>query len=366
MNWRLGAVPLSLVLVGSGCAHKAVETKPAPPPTQAGEMTPATPPTQAAPATAAVPPEPTTHATKAKPKHAADETCGEGKPLRVHFYNVGQALSALVTFPDGTHWLVDAGTGATGAKERLLASLKKDLGASPITVMWITHQHADHMNAAKEIMNDKDFKVAAYVDNGYPSAAHTAATAKHILHTATDELPLPAAPVKVTPFLPSGKVKSCPSNQNNCSIGLRIEYCSSSILFVGDAESEEEAVLPQNQTATLLQVGHHGSPTSSSESFVKAVKPQYAVISAGKPREGTNKTYCHPNASTVTTLNSVLPTGSAKPLEAFAGQKCKGSTKKDWTMAPANDRIWATERDGDIVFTTTGNGEFAPVAGGSN
>jgi competence protein ComEC len=104
--------------------------------------------------------------------------------------------------------------------------------------MWITHQHADHMNAATTIMGR--FPVKAYVDNGYPSAAHTAATNSHILHTATDELPIPAAPVKIAPFLPSGKVKSCPSNQNNCSIGLRIEYCSSSILFVGDAENEEE------------------------------------------------------------------------------------------------------------------------------
>ena len=83
-------------------------------------------------------------------------------------------------------------------------------------------------------------------------------------------------------------------------------------------------------------------------------------------RIGTNKTYCHPNALTVTTLNSVLPMGSAKPLEAFAGEKCKGSTAKDWAMADANDRIWATERDGDVVLTTTGDGTFTAVPGGSN
>jgi Predicted hydrolase (metallo-beta-lactamase superfamily) len=318
-----------------------------------------------APIAATVQPGSATQPTKPKPQAGKTGTCGDGKPLQVHFYNVGQALSALVSFPDGTHWLVDAGTGGTGAKARFLASLKRDLGTSPISMMWITHQHTDHMNAAKAIMDDKDFKVAAYVDNGYPSPAHTVATNMHILHTATDELPMPAAPVKVTSFLPSEKAKSCPSNQNNCSIGLRIEYCSSSVLFIGDAEKEEEALLPHDQTATLLQVGHHGSQTSSSAEFVKAVGPKYAVISAGKPRVGTNTTYCHPFASTVDTLNSVLPTGSTKPLEAFAG-KCKGSTKKDWKMTQANDRIWATERDGDVVLTTTGDGTFTPVPGGSN
>jgi len=349
---RIGVV-LAVLFVGSGCAHQA-ETKPAPPPAEATLLPPPTPAKAAPTPVPAASTVDKVHATRAK--HG---TCGDGKPLRVHFYDVGQALSALVTFPDGTHWLVDAGTGATGASKRLTDSLTADLAGTPISVMWISHQHADHNNAAEKIMGD--FTVKAYVDNGYPSKAHTAASAKKILHTPTDDLPMPAGPVKITPFLPTSKIKACPSNQNDCSIGLRIEYCDSSILFVGDAESDEEARLPQDQTATLLQVGHHGSPTSSSSSFVKAISPKYAVISAGKPREGTNKTYCHPNAATVATLNSVLPEGNSKPLEAFAGDGCRGSTEKDWTMAQANEHIWATERDGDVILESIGDGSFNQI-----
>ena len=62
------------------------------------------------------------------------------------------------------------------------------------------------------------------------------------------------------------------------------------------------------------------------------------------------------------TLNSILPTGEAKPLEAFAGQKCKGSTEKDWASTQANVRIWATERDGDVVLVTNGDGIFTTIA----
>jgi len=359
-RWSL-LPPLLVLAILSACAAPQ-KPEPAPQPAKAKTqplpslLSSVSQPTTAAqrPEDEAGPPgvESAKAARKASPTKA---TCG-GQPLRVHFYNVGQALSALVDFPDGTHWLVDAGTGATGAREHLTNSLRTDLAGNPIAVMWITHQHADHMNAAAAVMNQ--FPVNVYVDNGFPSAARSAAQTRHILHAPTDALSMPAAPVKVTPFLVASKPKSCPRNQNNCSIGLRIEYCSSSILFVGDAEQEEEALLPHDQTATLLQVGHHGSPTSSSPAFIDKVAPKYAVISAGKPRQGTNRTYCHPNASTVTTLDTPLGGTGSQDLEVFAGAKCKGSTAKDWRKVKVPDHLWATPRDGDVVLTTTGDGEF--------
>jgi competence protein ComEC len=315
-------VTLTLALTLSACAHR--------------EKSPVAPP-----------PQPTT-----------TEKCGDGTPMQVRFYNVGQALSVLVTFPDNTHWLVDAGTGMSGGKQKLLNNLRRDLNGSAIDLMWITHQHADHMNAASAILDE--FTVKTYVDNGEDVEARPAKAAG-IRLAATDKLPTPAAPVKITPYLPSGHVSSCPSNPNNCSIGLRIDYCSSSILFVGDAEEDEEAMLPRNQSVTVLQVGHHGSPTSSSEPFIAAIKPKYAVISAGQPMKGTNATYCHPSAKTVKTLNSTVLAGSTKELKTFTDnpkKKCQGSTEADWIMSPTNEHIWATERDDDVVLGTVGNGAF--------
>lgn len=98
--------------------------------------------------------------------------------------------------------------------------------------------------------------------------------------------------------MPSQWYPECGSNANVCSIALRIDCCSSSILFTGDAEAQEEADLTISAPVTLLQVGHHGSKTSSSPAFLERVKPRYAVISAGLAGEGTNSTYCHPREET--------------------------------------------------------------------
>jgi hypothetical protein len=100
--------------------------------------------------------------------------------------------------------------------------------------------------------------------------------------------------VKLTAIVPphwyedSGAQEGCTKNPNLCSIALRISDCASSVLFTGDAEALEEADLAIDAPVTLLQVGHHGSKTSSSPALLGRAKPKYAVISVGKPGEGTN------------------------------------------------------------------------------
>ena len=79
----------------------------------------------------------------------------------------------------------------------------------------------------------------------------------------------------------------------NCQYRLSIRQCVS-ILCTGDAEALEEADLTISTPVRLLQVGHHGTKTSSSPAFLDRAKPKYAVISAGLAGEGTNRTYCHP------------------------------------------------------------------------
>ena len=82
-------------------------------------------------------------------------------------------------------------------------------------------------------------------------------------------------------------------NHNNASIILRIEYGSTSFLFTGDAEAQEESSVISagaELQSTLLKVGHHGSYTSSSDEFLLEVDPDFAVISVGKENE-----YGHPH-----------------------------------------------------------------------
>jgi hypothetical protein len=72
-----------------------------------------------------------------------------------------------------------------------------------------------------------------------------------------------------------------------------------------------------------------------------------------------NKTYCHPRASTVKALTTALGGPGSKAIQCFDAQvKCTKATDANWIDVPASDRMWATERDGDITLSTTGDGTF--------
>lgn len=302
--------------------------------------------------------------------------CG-GAKLRVHFYDVTQALAALVELPDGRNILVDTGdlpkrSGCghvcADAHARLMTKLRADLRARPIDLLWITHPHADHIGGAIDVM--AHFPVRAYVDNGRDlgeaevKRVHESATAKGVTIAVVapghEQLPMQTAgDVKLTAIAPSSWLPACTANRNDCSILLRIDYCASSILFTGDAEVAEEALIDTRGRVTLLQVGHHGSDTSTGAAFLARVRPKYAVISAGKQGEGTNDAYCHPRASTVSALTQMMGGAGSKAMHAFrGGLGCKKSTDADWTDVAASDRLWATMRDGDVVLETSGDGAF--------
>lgn len=85
---------------------------------------------------------------------------------------------------------------------------------------------------------------------------------------------------------------------------LKVTYKDTSFLFTGDAEKRSETdMLKQTELlhADVLKAGHHGSDTSTSQEFLNAVHPAYAVISAG----ADNK-YGHPKQAI---LNRLKKTG---------------------------------------------------------
>jgi len=71
--------------------------------------------------------------------------------------------------------------------------------------------------------------------------------------------------------------------QNNDTLVLKLSYGETAALLEGDAEKRIERLMSASgeARADLLKVGHHGSATSSSAEFLSAVRPHYAVISAG-------------------------------------------------------------------------------------
>ena len=86
-------------------------------------------------------------------------------------------------------------------------------------------------------------------------------------------------------------------SSNNSSVGIILKHGDNKFLFTGDAEEEAESDIVDNGIdidCDIYQVGHHGSRSSSSEKFLNAASPAYAVISCG---EGND--YGHPHAATM-------------------------------------------------------------------
>lgn len=309
-----------------------------------------------------------------------DTKCG-GEPLTVTFYDAGQALAALVTLPDERRILVDVGEDPRRAgckktvcgawNQRVVDGVIADLDGDVVDLLWITHQHSDHHGGLPSLAATPGFRVANYVDNGTRASstgvtgARTAATAAWAAlrevypgHTA---IPIPnAADVELSAVVPAAwPVSNCDDDPNDCSIGLMIKYCRSSILFTGDAETLAEGVWPINDIS-LLQVGHHGSNTSSSQPFIDALKPEYAVISSGKRDEGTNKGYCHPIKSTVDRLTAATGGAGARTVEVYDAsvRKCSKQQAADWKPVAISDNMWLTAFDGSVTLVTTGDGKF--------
>jgi len=303
-------------------------------------------------------------------------------PLAVHFYDAGQALAALVELADGRKILVDTGDSPTrpdcttckAAHEHVMQALARDLRGKSVDMVWLTHPHSDHVGGAAAVLTT--FGATYLVDNGRdlekpaPRAARQAAAATgthvRVVDPAHSEVPLVStSTVKIAAVVPRVWPTKCTEEKdvNACSIGLRIDACRSSVLFTGDAPAvEEEAVSPGE--ITLLQVGHHGSATSTSAAFLERIRPKYAVIPSAKPYEGMNETYCHPRAKVVAALTKALGGSPGRPLKAFDGAvKCEKGTgqAEHWLDVPASDHLFATARDGDVRLTTSGDGVFTRV-----
>lgn len=171
--------------------------------------------------------------------------------------------------------------------------------------MVATHPHEDHIGGLDTVI--RTFKVGAVYMPGATSttrtfedflAATNASGAKRVQAKAGVALNL-GSEVRAQFVAPVG---SGYDDLNDWSAVLRLTYGKTVFLFAGDAEAISEGqMLNTNQPlqATVLKVGHHGSDSSTTPQFLKAVAPKYAVISVGKGND-----YGHPTPETLARLAS--------------------------------------------------------------
>jgi competence protein ComEC len=86
------------------------------------------------------------------------------------------------------------------------------------------------------------------------------------------------------PFIPDEPMRSSHERMNNNSLVLRISFRAVSILFTGDiaaADEREIMSLYPDLTCTILKIPHHGSATSSSQAFLRQLRPRMAILNVG-------------------------------------------------------------------------------------
>lgn len=200
--------------------------------------------------------------------------------LKVDFIDVGQADSILVSNKDET-MLIDAGNNENGKD---IVDFIKSKGITKINYLIGTHPHADHIGGLDDVINS-DLEIA----NVYmPKIQTNTKTFEDVLDALKNKNLKVTAPSKSDTFKIGDA--NCEvmtdsildkDNLNLSSIVIRLEFGENSFLFMGDAETENEKTINWPKT-NLLKVGHHGSNTSSSQNFLNQVKPEYAIIMAGK------------------------------------------------------------------------------------
>ncbi|WP_155593955.1 MBL fold metallo-hydrolase [Lysinibacillus cavernae] len=223
-----------------------------------------------------------------------------GHDMRVHFIDVGQGDSILIESPKGKTMLVDGGVKGAGQQ---VVSYLKERGVNKLDIVVATHPDADHIGGLIPVLNS--IAIEQFYDSG---KVHTSQTFEEML-TLIDEKNIPYHVPKTgdtIKFDEDVTVKVLNANEqatdnNDASIVLKMAYGNISFLLTGDAGvSLEKEMMQYDVEATVLKAGHHGSNTSSSEDFIRAVKPKVTILSYG---EG-NK-YGHPHAEVVDRLQAI-------------------------------------------------------------
>ena len=218
-------------------------------------------------------------------------------PFEMHFIDVGQALSVLVEC-DGQYMLYDGGNVDDGS---LIVSYLQSQGVEQLEYVFCSHAHEDHVGGLAAALA----YFPAYHVYSPVTEASTKCFKDFVKYTQQQGLQVEVPAVGTTWPLGGATVTMVGpvaqySDTNDTSIVLRIEYGSTSFLLTGDMEKTAETDLVNsgvNLRADVLQVGHHGSSTSTGYLFLNSVLPEMAVISCG-----VNNKYGHPHEETLSIL----------------------------------------------------------------
>ena len=251
--------------------------------------------------------------------------------LRVRIMDVGQGDAILVQTPSGAKALIDGGAGPGTGVDALGRALP--FWDRRLDLLVLTHADLDHFGGLPETIRRYD--VTRVLENGLGSDDPLyQAWRQELSRSQTSELTpavrgqrldLGGGTVLEVLGPPPTPIIAAGSTDNNNGIVLRLVYGNVSFLLTADIEEAAERELTASGVdlnSSVLKVGHHGSLTSTSPSFLRAVAPAAAVVSVG-----ADNRFGHPHEDVIARLDEM----------------------------PGRDRTYLTAEHGDVEFTTNGH-----------
>ncbi len=217
--------------------------------------------------------------------------------FRATFLDVGQG-DAILLETASARVLVDE-----GPPEADVAGQLSRLGVRSLSAVVLTHPERDHVGGAASVL--RRLRVGTVLD---PELAATGPEHDEAV-TAARERGIPVRPIRAgSVFKVGGLVLRVLSpddpglaseNPNLNAAVIVASYGELDVFLPADAESEVTARLPLG-AVEILKVAHHGSADPGLEDELRTLRPQIAVISAGR-----NNEYGHPRPETLAALATV-------------------------------------------------------------
>ncbi|SEK28992.1 Metal-dependent hydrolase, beta-lactamase superfamily II [Carnobacterium iners] len=235
-----------------------------------------------------------------------DENLESSQSAYFRILDVGQGSSTLLQSEDGTTILIDSGRYEDKEK-KILTYLDHYIGTGgKIDLLIFTHNDSDHIGYGDLILQYYD--VQEIWMNGYDSTSKIYERVLDAIENSQARYIEPKSgenhqvgPFDLEVLNPTVELRN---NPNDDSIVTKISFADFSGLFSGDASIRVEKDIVEEKSidldADLLLMGHHGSKTSTSEEWIKAVQPKISVYSAGG-----NNGYDHPGKETINRLEKM-------------------------------------------------------------
>jgi competence protein ComEC len=237
--------------------------------------------------------------------------------LEITVLDVGQGDSIFAAFPDGRTMLIDGG-GQAGAEnfggchtgidvgEQVVSPYLWSRGIKRIDVIALTHAHHDHIDGLHAVLDNfavgqlwlgRDEATAPFEALLEEAKRDGASVVREVAGTSMN-----LGGVSGRVLWPQDASPVATANNNN-SLVLRLTDGSRNFMLSGDIEKKVEGALVSENAplrADFLKVPHHGSKTSSTEPFLEAVQPKFAVISVGE-----SNSFGHPSPEVIERYNSL-------------------------------------------------------------